>query len=107
MADNQPDILPLVPSGYRCCSDYWKAFGSTNMAIVCLLCCVSVHIGAEVNGESPSEVVQSQPATQSPFDRAWESIAELHEVRIIQAMEAHNAKERQKSKAISSEETGG
>ena len=111
MADHQPDILPLVPHrfirAWRWCSDCWAAIGTPEMAVVLLCCVLSVHLGASVNGESLSEVVQAPSEAKSPIERAWESIANLHEVRLIQAMENHGHVEERQAKEVTPEATGG
>ena len=111
MDDNAPDILPLVPPGlvraWRWCSDCWAAIGTPEMAVVLLCCVLSCHLGPPVNGESPSEVAQTQQPAMSPIDRAWASIAALHEARLLNAMESHGHAEERQAKEVTPEATGG
>lgn len=97
---------------------YYRLFRVANDAalailgnpIVCVCVVASaVWIHATVIREAmPAEQKrQTVRAEQTPIDRAWQSIAELHELRILQAIEKHDGKERQNASAFAPEETGG
>ena len=64
----------------------WCGLATTEMALVLSVAIMSCLIGqASVHGEGQSGMTRQ--TVQTPIERAWNSIAELHEVRIIQAME--------------------
>ena len=62
MANRQPDILPLMPHGlvraWRWCADVWEATATADMALVVLLCVLSVRLVAEDHAK-PAAVVQT------------------------------------------------